>query len=103
MHSDDDDLLVGWPRMAEFAQGEGFKITRSTLAKRGSPAINTGPKLVGYFGRLPTSNKRLMRAWFRAQMLPEPPPSKRWAGKDAVKPVEKRWAKRRSATAESSR
>jgi hypothetical protein len=38
MHQNDDgDLLVGWLRMAEFAQGEGFKITKSTLSKVEAP------------------------------------------------------------------
>jgi len=97
IHDDDEDILVGWPRMAEFAQAVGYKITRSTLAKRGSPAINTGPELLGYFGNQPTSTKGHMRVWLQAQLRPERPPSKRWANKDSVKPVEKRWAKQRAA------
>jgi hypothetical protein len=95
--NDDADILVGWPRMAEFAQATGYKITRSTLAKRGSPAINTGPELVGYFGQLPASTKGRIRAWLQAQLQPERPPSKRWAGKDSVGPVDKRWGKRSAA------
>jgi hypothetical protein len=78
MQSDNDDVLAGWARMAEFAKAEGFKVSKSSIQKRGSPAVNTGPELIGYFGHLPTSTKGLMRKWLRAQVRPEPPASKRW-------------------------
>jgi len=76
--SDDNDILVGWDRMAAFAQGEGFKITKSTMSKKGSPAIGEGPELIGYFGHQPTSTKGRVRVWLQAQLRPERPPSKRW-------------------------
>jgi hypothetical protein len=84
---DDNEIVVGWPRMAEFAQGEGYKVSKSLLQKRGSPAINTGPELIGYFGQQPASTKGLMRKWLQAQLRPDRPPSKRWA-KPAFSPVE---------------
>jgi hypothetical protein len=78
-HSDNNDILVGWGRMAAFAQNEGFKITKSTISKKGSPALGGGPELIGYFGHMPASTKGHIRAWLESQLQPEPPPSKRWA------------------------
>jgi hypothetical protein len=67
---DDDDLLVGNRAIAEFATAEGYKISTSSVQKATSPAINTGPKLVGYLGKRPTSTKGLVRAWNRSRMRP---------------------------------
>jgi hypothetical protein len=74
---DDNDLLVGYRRWSEFARAEGCPYSTSTLQKRGSPAIGTGPQVVGYFGQLPTTTKGLMRAWLRAQLRPSSPVTKR--------------------------
>jgi hypothetical protein len=65
---DDGDLLVGYRRMSEFATAEGYPVSTSTLQKRGSPAIATGPEIIGYFGQLPTTDKGKMRAWLRANL-----------------------------------
>jgi hypothetical protein len=59
---DDGDILGSWLRMGEFARGRGYEITKFTLSKPASSAINTGPELVGYFGQLPASTKERMRA-----------------------------------------
>jgi hypothetical protein len=45
---DNDDPLVGNPAIAEFATSEGYKTSTSSMQKHTSPAINTGPELVGY-------------------------------------------------------
>jgi hypothetical protein len=74
---DDNDLLVGYRRWSEFARAEGCPYSTSTLQKRGSPAISTGPEVVGYFGLLPTTTKGLMRAWLRAQLRPSRQTTKR--------------------------
>jgi hypothetical protein len=74
---DDADLLIGFPRMSEFAIAEGYPVATSTLQKRGSPAISTGPELVGYFGQRPTTNKGLMRAWLRSELRTNRPADKR--------------------------
>jgi hypothetical protein len=75
--NDDDDRLVGYRRMAEFATEEGYKVATSTMQKRGSPAIGTGPEIIGYFGQLPATTKGRMRAWLKAQLRPDRPVSKR--------------------------
>jgi hypothetical protein len=75
---DDDDLLIGYGPMADFAAREGFPIARATLNKRCSPAISTGPKIIGYFGSRPATTKGSMRAWLRAELRPDGPRSRRW-------------------------
>jgi hypothetical protein len=67
---DDDDLLIGNRAMADFSTGEGFPISVSTMQKYTSPAINTGPDLIGYYGKKPTSTKGLVRAWCRSRIRP---------------------------------
>jgi hypothetical protein len=67
---DTDDVLVGNPAMAEFATSEGYQTSSSTMSKCTSPAINTGPELIGYYGRLPTSTKGRVRTWIRSRMRP---------------------------------
>lgn len=68
---DDEDLLIGYGLMVQFATSEGFPIAKSTLNKRCSPAINTGPKIIGYFGQRPATTKGFMRAWLRAELRPK--------------------------------
>jgi hypothetical protein len=67
---DSNDPLVGNPAMAEFATSEGYRTSSSTMSKCTSPAINTGPELVGYYGRLPMTTKGRVRAWIRSRMRP---------------------------------
>jgi hypothetical protein len=74
---DDNDLLIGYGPMTEFAASEGFPLARATLNKRCSPATRTGPALIGYFGTRPATTKGLMRTWLRAQLRAPRPPSKR--------------------------
>jgi hypothetical protein len=74
---DDNDPLIGYRPMTEFAASEGFPVARATLNKRCSPAISTGPALIGYFGTRPATTKGLMRTWLRAQLRARPPLSKR--------------------------
>jgi hypothetical protein len=75
---DSGDPLVGYRRMAEFAAAQGFPVSTSTLQKRGSPAINTGPEIIGYFGQLPATDKGRMREWLRANLRPDRPVTRRW-------------------------
>ncbi len=67
---DDRDPLVGNPAIAEFVTGEGYKTSTSSMQKHTSPAINTGPELMGYYGRLPMTTKGRVRAWIRSRMRP---------------------------------
>jgi hypothetical protein len=70
MLSDDDKPLIGHRRMAEYAAAIGFPISTSTLQKRCSPAINTGPKITAYFGQRPVTTEKLMREWLLANLRP---------------------------------
>ena len=67
---DSNDPLAGNPAIAEFASSEGFPTSTSSMQKYTSPAINTGPKLIGYYGKLPTSTKGLVRTWIKSRMRP---------------------------------
>jgi hypothetical protein len=74
---DDDEPLIGYGPMVEFAACQGFPIAKATLNKRCSPAINTGPKIIGYFGARPATTKGLLRAWLRAELRPDRPATRR--------------------------
>jgi hypothetical protein len=67
---DNDDPLVGNPAIAAFATGEGFPTSTSTMSKCTSPAIATGPELVGYYGRLPMTTKGRVRTWLQSRIRP---------------------------------
>ena len=67
---DDDDLVIGNRAMAAFATSEGFQTATASMQKYTSPAINTGPKIIGYYGAKPTSTKGLIRAWGRSRIRP---------------------------------
>ena len=69
---DSNDPLVGNPAIAEFATREGYKTSTSSMQKYTSPAINTGPELIGYYGKLPTTTKGRVRTWIRSRMRPAP-------------------------------
>jgi hypothetical protein len=70
MLSDDDKPLVGHRRMSEYAASIGYPVSTSTLQKRCSPAINTGPKITAYFGQRPVTTEKLMREWLTANLRP---------------------------------
>ena len=74
---DNNDLLIGYAPMTEFAAREGFPLARATLNKRCSPAISTGPTIIGYFGTRPATTKGLMRTWLHGQLRAPRPLSKR--------------------------
>jgi hypothetical protein len=74
---DDGDPLIGYRRMSKFATEEGYPVAMSTLQKRCSPAISTGPEIVGYFGPLAATTKGKMRAWLRANLRPDRPVNRR--------------------------
>ncbi len=75
---DDGDPLVGLRAIAEFATGEGFKVSHSSIQKYCSPAISTGPAITGYWGALPTSTKGLVRAWIKSRHRSDRPVNRRW-------------------------
>jgi hypothetical protein len=67
---DDDDLVIGNRAMAAFATSEGFPTATASMQKYTSPAINTGPTIIGYYGTKPASTKGLIRAWGRSRIRP---------------------------------
>jgi hypothetical protein len=76
-HDDNNDVIVTYPRMAEFAVSEGFPLALSTLQKRGSPSVATGPELIGYFGLRPATTKGLLRKWLRSELRSSKPAMRR--------------------------
>jgi hypothetical protein len=67
---DDGDLVIGNRAMAAFATSEGFPVSTSSMQKYTSPAVNSGPEIVGLYGRLPASTKGLIRQWCRSRIHP---------------------------------
>ena len=70
---DDNDVLVGYRRMAEFAAAEGYPVSVSTLQKRGAPAVATGPGLIGYYGQRPATTNGRFRQWLLSDVRPTKP------------------------------
>jgi hypothetical protein len=60
-----EPLLAGYGQLAEFLTSKGFKTSHSTMAKYGSPAIDTGPPREGYWGRLPVFKPSRALEWAR--------------------------------------
>jgi hypothetical protein len=67
---DDGDAVVGLRAIAEFATAEGYKVSHSSMQKYCSPAINTGPEIAAFWGRLPVSTKGRIRVWIRWRIRP---------------------------------
>jgi hypothetical protein len=67
---DDEKLIVGLGPLAAFLTEQGYPISKSTVSKYCSPAINTGPPLKGYWGRLPAFSPSLALAWARGRLRP---------------------------------
>ena len=65
-----EKLLVGYGRLAEFLTMEGYPTSRSTMAKYCSPAVNIGPAVEGYWGKLPAFAPSRVLDWARARMKP---------------------------------
>jgi hypothetical protein len=70
MQDDSNDPLVGNSAIAAFVRSEGYPMSTSSMQKHTSPAISTGPELTGYYGKLPVSNKGLVRAWNKSRLRP---------------------------------
>jgi len=67
---DDKDPVVGNPAIAQFVTDEGYKTSTSSMSKHTSPAIDTGPELIGYYGKLPMTTKGRARAWIQSRIRP---------------------------------
>jgi hypothetical protein len=53
---------------AEFLTSKGFRISHATLSKLCSPAIDTGPKSCGKFGRDSMYRPSVLLAWAKNRM-----------------------------------
>jgi hypothetical protein len=64
----DEKLIVGYRPLAEFLTDNGFPLSTSTVSKYCSPAIDTGPPVQAYWGRLPAFSPSRALAWARARL-----------------------------------
>jgi hypothetical protein len=65
-----EKLIVGYPALAEFLTDEGYPISKSTISKYCSPAINIGPPAEGFWGRLRAFKPSEAIAWAKARVRP---------------------------------
>ncbi len=70
MNSEDEKLIVGYRQLAAFLTAEGFPTSKSTMSKYCSPAINIGPPVEGFWGKLPAFRPSRALAWARTRMRP---------------------------------
>jgi len=70
MGDSDERLIVGYPSLASFLTEAGFRISKSTVSKYCSPAINIGPPVEGYWGTLPAVKPSRTIAWAKARLKP---------------------------------
>lgn len=66
----DENLIVGYRRLAVFLTEAGFPISKSTITKYCSPAINIGPPVKFYWGKLPAFEPASPIAWAKARLKP---------------------------------
>ena len=66
----EERLIVGYGPLAEFLTYNGYPLSKSTMSKYCSPAIDTGPPVEAYWGRLPAFSPSLALAWARARLKP---------------------------------
>jgi hypothetical protein len=71
-----EQVIVGYPAMAEFLRGEGFKYSRSTLTKIGSPALSRELPpdqrlpIIGHSGPFPVAFPSGLRDWAWRRIRP---------------------------------
>jgi len=63
-------LIAGYASLASFLTERGFRISKSTVSKYCSPAINIGPPVEGYWGRLPAFKPSRTIDWAKARLKP---------------------------------
>jgi hypothetical protein len=66
----DEKLIVGYRQLAAFLTEAGFPISKSTITKYCSPAINIGPPVKYYWGKLPAFEPVSAIAWAKARLKP---------------------------------
>lgn len=69
-YSGNAEKLLTRRQLVEFLNGEGFPMGFSTLQKYCSPAINCGPPIEAWWGRLPMYRPSRALEWARARLRP---------------------------------
>jgi hypothetical protein len=62
------EKLLARRALAEWLTEQGYPISYSTITKYCSPAINIGPPVEGYWGRLPMHSPSRALEWARSRM-----------------------------------
>ena len=78
MDNNGEKLISGYAALSEFLTSEGFPISKGSLAKYCSPAVNTGPPAVAFWGQRRTFLPSVALKWARDRLKPEAPPNRRW-------------------------
>jgi hypothetical protein len=95
--SNSEGVIVGYSAFAEFLRGEGFKYSRSTLTKIGSPAFSRELPpdqrlpIIGYSGPYPAARPSELRDWGWRRIRPvgrDPAPVEPASAPQEVQPVE---------------
>jgi hypothetical protein len=66
----EERLIVGYGRLAEFLTNNGFPTSKSTMSKYCSPAVDTGPPVAAYWGKLASFRPSQVLTWARARLKP---------------------------------
>jgi len=66
----EEKLLVGYRQLADFLTDAGFPTSKSTMSKYCSPALDIGPPVESYWGKLPAFLPSRALAWAKARMRP---------------------------------
>jgi hypothetical protein len=64
---DDEKLIIGYAKLAEYLTECGFPISPSTATKYGSPKIDKGPPKEGYWGNQPIFKPSRSLEWARSR------------------------------------
>ena len=66
----EEKFIVGHGPLAAFLTDKGYPLSKSTISKYCSPAIDIGPPVEAYWGRLPAFSSSRALAWARARLKP---------------------------------
>lgn len=66
--SQEERVIAGYGKLAEFLTEHGFTISKGTVSKYCSPAINIGPPIEGWWSQKPIFSPSKVLAWARNRM-----------------------------------
>jgi hypothetical protein len=66
----EERLVVGYGRLAEFLTSNGFPTSKSTISKYCSPAVDIGPPVAAYWGKLAAFRPSEVLTWAKARLKP---------------------------------